>query len=289
MKPHNIILAIGICLATATSHAATTCSKMNLTRCMDSVCGINATSNPAARCQYCGTSNAGTPPTKSGMQSLSVGQSSSNTISAKELKNAPTDPTARYTWAATQCINKISGCTPDDVSDAYDKLIEQSCRAAGISATVANLRASAAKPVTKTQCNTDIKSCIVDDTRCTADWRECADDENFNKFFSQCSVSATGCDEHLASIRSELITERDNSIKNIAAALDGIVKSYQQKRESKLATAQAQCKNNKGRDECVASVCERSMKNKCGAGFESEKSMAIQLCKFYDVACDTLR
>ncbi len=289
MKAHHIIFTIGICLAPALSNAASKCSVMNLTRCMDSVCGLNVTSNPAARCQYCGTSNAGTAPANNGMRSLSVGMSSSYTITDKELKNAPDEPSARYAWAATQCIKKVSGCTPDDVSDAYDKLIEQSCRAAGITAEMASLRAAAAKPVSRSQCNTDIRSCIISGTRCMADWRECADDENFNKFFSQCSVSATGCDEHIASIRSDLMTARDNAIKSASDALAGIVKSYQERRESKLATAQAQCADNAGRDACIATVCERNMKNKCAAGFESEKSMATQLCKFHELACNVLR
>ena len=107
------------------SHAATKCSTANLTRCLDSVCAINVSSNPAARCQYCGTSNAGTPP-KSKMRSVSAGASAKYNISEKELKKAPEDPGQRYAWATTQCIKKVAGCSADDVSEAYDKLIEQS-------------------------------------------------------------------------------------------------------------------------------------------------------------------
>ena len=123
MNSKILFLTLGLLTIPGVSVAAT-CSQANLTRCLDSVCAINVSSNPSARCQYCGTSSAGTPPTKSGMQSLSLGQSAKYTLSEKELKNAPTDPGQRYAWATEQYIKKIDGCTPDDVSDIYDKLIE---------------------------------------------------------------------------------------------------------------------------------------------------------------------
>ena len=54
----SVVVALGAAHASV-AHGA--CSVANLTRCLDSVCAINVSSNPAARCQYCGTTDAGTP------------------------------------------------------------------------------------------------------------------------------------------------------------------------------------------------------------------------------------
>lgn len=268
---------------------AATCSQMNLTRCLDSVCAINVSSNPAARCQYCGTSSAGTPPTgQTGMRSLSLGQSARYTLTEDELEDAPTDPGQRYVWATEQCIAKVDGCTADDVSDTYDSLIEQSCRAAGVSAQYAASLASNTKTASATSCQTDIRACIVDAARCGPDWRACETDDNFNRYFSECSISATGCDEYLADIRTTLTSDRDNAIKNTDTLLANIVASYQNAREQMLITAQSGCDNNASYNECVETVCARNMPNKCGDGFDSERTAANQLCQFYRVACDTL-
>lgn len=281
-------LISGILLYPVLSLAAT-CSQANLTRCLDSVCAINVSSNPAARCQYCGTSSAGSPDTKNAMRSLSLGQSAKYTLSEKELKNAPTDPGKRYIWATEQCIKKIEGCTTEDVSDTYDKLIEQSCKAAGINAQMASLRADANKTVSKTTCSTDITACMVDSKRCGPDYRSCESDSEFNNFFAYCSVEAKGCDEYISDIRSDLMSLRDNTIKNADLAIDNIVSAYQNARTKKVSDAKSACANNTGRDSCIKIVCERNMPNKCGEGYESEKSAATQFCKFYELACDTLK
>ena len=112
-------LAIFLAIAPNLAHAV--CSRANLTRCLDSVCAINVSTNPAARCQYCGTTNAGEPPTKNGIKSVSVGASTRFNISDKELKSAPNDPGQRYVWATTKCIERVTDCTPDDVSDELRK------------------------------------------------------------------------------------------------------------------------------------------------------------------------
>ncbi len=223
------------------------------------------------------------------MRSVSVGTSAKYSFSAKELKSAPSDPGARYAWATAECIKKVAGCTPDDVTDNYDSLIEQSCRAAGITAQVATLRAAAAKTKSKSTCQTDIMACVIDTKRCGPDYSACAQNADFDKFFSGCSVDATGCDEHIAAIRTELIDARDTAIKNADNIIDTIVASYQSQRNTKLTTTKANCTNNAGRESCIDTVCERSMPNKCGAGFAAERSMATQLCKFHDLACDTLK
>ena len=175
------------------------------------------------------------------------------------------------------------------MTDTYDKLIEQSCKAAGITAEMSNLRAAAAKKRTKSSCKTDVLSCVVDTKRCGPDYSACSDNANFDKFFSSCGVEATGCGDYLSDIRTEIIATRDTTLKNADTIVDTIVASYQSEREKKLISAKASCKDNAAREECINTVCERSMANKCAAGFAAERSMAVQLCKFYDLACATLK
>lgn len=288
MKTYRIFLLTAI-LAAPAANAATTCSRANLTRCLDSVCAINVSSNPAARCQYCGTANAGTPPNAKKMNSVSVGTSAKYNISDKELKSAPSDPGERYAWATTQCTQKVSGCTPDDVSAAYDKLIEQSCRAAGISIQMTQTLDKMAKKKSKTVCSSEIKSCLIQDQHCTADFRNCAEDADFNRFFSECTVSATGCDDYISSIRSNLISARDSAIKNSESILTQIIASHQNAREKRINNIKSGCADNTTRDACVETVCANNMPNKCSNNNKSEHAMALQLCKFYETACNTIR
>ena len=289
MSKKALVLIAVLSMTPFAAFGATTCSKANLTRCLDSACAINVSSNPAARCQYCGTATAGATTAGDAMRSVSVGASAKYSFTDKELKKAPEDPGARYAWATSECIKKVDGCTPDDVTDNYDKLIEQSCKAAGITAEMSSLRAAAAKKKTKTSCTTDVKSCLIDTKRCGPDYSACADNADFDKFFSGCGVEATGCDDYLSTIRTELITARDTAIKNADTIVETIVASYQSEREKKLATIKANCTDNAGREQCIETVCQRSMANKCAAGYSAERSMATQLCKFYDLACDTLK
>jgi hypothetical protein len=137
------------------------CSVANLTRCLDSVCAINIGANPAARCQYCGSASAGDPTKSSAMKSVSAGSATKYIISDKELKNAPTDPGQRYMWATQKCLEKVSGCTTDDVSDIYDELISKSCQAAGITDSMASLAKKANTAKTQTSCSNDITNCII--------------------------------------------------------------------------------------------------------------------------------
>ncbi len=270
--------------------AATKCSIANLTRCLDSACAINVNANPAARCQYCGTASAGEPQT-GGMRSVSAGASAKFTLTAKQLKDAPGDPGERYAWATTQCLAKVAGCTADDVTEKYDPLIEQSCKAAGISAQMATLQKQAQKKVSKTSCKSTIQACIIADTRCNSDWRACEADADFNKFFSECGVDATGCDEYISEIRTALLSDRDSAIENADELLATIATDYQNARDRKLTAARDACKNGTAREQCIADVCANSMRNKCEPGTDtetSEKAMANLLCKFHDLACDVL-
>lgn len=294
MKTHNInfnykiaICSLFFALNIGATDAATTCSRANLTRCLDSVCAIGLSSNPSARCQYCGTSAAGVAP-KNAMKSVSAGASAKYNISDKDLKKAPIDPGQRYAWATKQCLTKVAGCTADDVTDTYDSLIEQSCRAAGVSAQLTKTLETVAKTKSKTACQSEITNCVIADKNCMADYRNCAENSDFDKFFAACGVENAGCDEHIASIRADLIADRDNAIKNAETILNQIVASYQSAREKKISSIKSGCSDNSARDKCVATVCTNNMTNGCGAGYESEKSMAIQLCKFYEIACATI-
>lgn len=288
MNKHIIFFALSAIFLPSLADAAATCSRANLTRCLDSVCAINVNSNPAARCQYCGTSSAGEPPKSKSMKSVSVGQSSKNTLSEKELKAAPTDPGQRYAWATAQCIAKLGGgCTPDDVSDAYDSLIEQSCTAAGISAQMSSLQADLKKTKSQSSCNTDITSCLVAANRCGPDYAACQSDADFDNFFAACSVEATGCDQYMSAIRTELFNSRNDAIANAAEAPKKIAESYQAARNKKRTSIQSTCADNASRDQCVETVCQNNMRNKCATS--SEKSNAILLCKFYEVACTTIK
>ncbi|MBP5707416.1 MAG: hypothetical protein J6W79_00280 [Alphaproteobacteria bacterium] len=268
------------------THAA--CSHANLLRCLDSVCAINLSTNPAARCQYCGTANAGEPES-GGMKNVSVGGSTRYNLTERELKKAPTDPGERYVWATNQCISRVAGCTPDDVSETYDKLIEQSCTAAGISAQMETLSGKLTKTKTRATCTSEITACIQTNTKCHTDFTGCQSDSEFTRFFSECIATVTGCDEHTTNLRSELLSMRATAEKNASLVLTSIVQAYQSDRAKRLAHAKSTCINNSGRESCINLVCNQRMPNKCADGFSDEISMATSLCKFYDTACATLK
>ena len=271
-----------------TGHAAT-CSKLNLTKCLDSVCAINSGANSAARCQYCGTASVGMPPKKT-TPAVTVGQSSSTTITEKELKNAPTDAGARYAWATEQCLKKNAGCTLDDVTDNYDKLIEQSCKAACVSMKMDSSIGDVTKEKTQKECATDIESCLYGENYCGAGFERCTSDADFDRYFSACAANAAGCVNYTADLRATMIAGRDDVIKNAAATLNARVTEIQNTRQALLQTARNICTNDKGREDCIESVCATNMPNQCQGDFEkSERAAAVQWCKFYDVACGKLK
>jgi hypothetical protein len=285
MKQHILSSLLFISACSGAFAATQRCSRANLTRCLDSVCAINLSSNPAARCQYCGSKNAGTPPA-SKMKSVSVGTSAKYNISEKDLQNAPEAPGERYIWATTQCIAKVPGCTPDDASEAYDKLIEQSCTAAGISAKIEELQAELKKTRTKSNCESEITACVIDASGCTADYHACKENVNFDRVFASCSALSTGCDSFTSEIRTTLLAEHDNAVENTDLILAKIVGTYQAIRDNALANAQLGCENNRAFDECVKTVCNRNMPDKCAA--KDEQASAALLCQFHKTACNTL-
>ena len=282
------LIFIAILCAVVPNIGRAACSRANLIRCLDSACAINSSSNPAARCQYCGTADAGDPD-DAGLRAISVGTSSRFSISARDLKNAPTDPGERYVWAARKCLSLIDGCTAENVSEFYDSLIEQSCTAAGIKSQMTVLQKQSVRTKTSTICKSEITACVVADARCSAHYTNCATDSEFDKHFSECAVTVDGCDQYLPSIRGALAGARTNANTNAESTLTAIVQSYRDARERRMTTITKSCETGDARDTCIASVCNRSMANKCDSGHPEETSMATQLCKFYDTACSTLK
>ena len=292
----------GFMLLFAPTFAFGACSIANLTRCLDSACAINIGANPAARCQYCGTSAAGTPSKSTAMKSISAGSSARYNIPDKDLKKAPSDPGERYIWATQICLNKVMGCTVDDVTDNYDSLIEQSCTAAGISAEMSNLAQKANKGKTQSDCSTEIETCVMNEKHCNADYSNCKSDTDFDKHFSDCVVSALGCDSFSKTIRSTLIATRDDILKQADIILDTIVAAYQSARDSntELIKAENNCKNSYGKAQCVKYVCggDKSglytgpvMPHGCPdtVEYEYERALAEQLCEYYDTACERMK
>ncbi|MCR4917666.1 MAG: hypothetical protein K5912_01850 [Alphaproteobacteria bacterium] len=269
----------------AANAAPAKCSKINLTHCLDSVCNINGAINPAARCQYCGTANAGEPLKKSGLTNITTGQSAKYTLNDKELKLAPNDPGQRYIWATQECIKKISECTTDDVSNAYDKLIEQSCKAAGVSAKITVANANLNKKVSKTQCDNTITVCITKE--CGSYFENCSDQADFDRSFSKCSTEATGCGDYLADFKKKHDTARLNSTETREKSLLALVEKYKTTRENKIAAAREACKKKTANTSCVERICAENMKNKCEK--KNEKVMAEQFCKYIDRACEFLK
>ncbi len=285
MKYRLLFLSVNLLFAPTVVFGA--CSVANLTRCLDSVCAINIGANPAARCQYCGTDSVGEPSKSGIMKSISAGTSSKYIVSDKELKSAPTSAGERYAWGTRLCLEKIPDCTTDDVDNNYDKLIEQSCRAVGISAEMTNLTKKIKTVKNQTACASEIESCMVDEKHCSANYKNCKSDSDFNNYFSQCSVASNGCESYLSNIKNTLATFRANSFANADKLLKNIVSAYQSNRNQRLTTAQSGCKNNKATNDCITRVCQNNMRNKCAN--ENEKSAARELCKFYDTACERLK
>lgn len=287
MKTIKLIF-IGILGCAVVFHAnaaASKCSKTNLTRCLDSACAINIGINPSARCQYCGTSAAGVPPAQKGLTNVTAGQSTKYALSDKELKVAPSDPGKRYVWASTECIKKLPDCTPDDISDTYDKLIEQSCRAAGASIKTAGAVASFNTTPTQKTCNESLTICIT--KKCGASYDLCQSDSDFDKFISECAVDAKGCDEYIAEFRTGATNDRKAEYERRENVIQTLVQDIQTTRADTLAVARAECTNDAKYKSCMTGMCENHMANKCNN--KTEKAMAELLCKYYKTACAALK
>lgn len=275
-------IAPAFCAPAATSK----CSKTNMQRCLDSACAINVGMNPAARCQYCGTSSAGEAPSQKGLNKITAGQSTKYTITDKELKVAPSDPGKRYIWATTECIKKLPDCTTDDVSAIYDKLIEQSCKAAGVSMQISATMSNINKKQTKSSCTTAFTTCM--NKKCGTSFENCEEDATFTRSVAECATDATGCDEYIAELRTQFTKDRKNAYAKKESTLQSIVKNYQDTRKTKISSTKSNCQNGKTFNSCVNTVCNNNMPNKCDQN-KTERSMAERLCQFYKTACTVLK
>lgn len=255
---------------------------------MDSACAINGGINPSARCQYCGTSNAGTPPAQKGLSNITAGQSTKYAISSKDLAKAPSDPSKRYNWAANECVKKLPDCTTDDVADAYDKLIEQSCKAAGVTMQIAKLSTDVNKKQTKSKCEPIFTTCM--NKKCGTTFDSCANDADLDRSIAECAADANGCDDYISDFRKTFSDARDRAIGNRENVLNAIAEKYQSARKAKTDGTLEKCRKGTASETCIKTVCANNMRGKCdGADAADERSMATQLCKFYDTACTVLK
>ena len=286
MKTKFIYFALYILMAPGLA-VAVPCSRINLTKCLDSACAINLTSNPAARCQYCGTADAGEP-AASAMKSISAGAASKNTISAKELKGAPTDPGERYVWATKLCLTKVQNCSTEDVSEAYDPLIEKSCTAAGVASKAASLQKKAAKNKrTQSSCQDEVFTCVTADEKCTGDFSKCADDSQFDSFLATCLSTVTGCADFTSQVRDTVAQSRTNAISATDNILDAVVAAHKTAREQQMTSIKSGCKDNSDFDLCVSVACKNNTNNNCAT--DAEKTIANALCQFYKTACTKVK
>lgn len=275
------------CLAMApTISWAAPCSRINLTKCLDSACAINISANPAARCQYCGTADAGEPTVT--MRSVSSA-SSKNTIPSRELQNAPTDPGKRYIWATTRCLEIVQNCTVDDVTDAYDPLIEKSCTATSVGQNMSSLqkKASSQKSKNANTCTDEISLCIIADNKCGSDFSNCTDDEKFSNFFATCSTTATGCTSFLDSARKTITETRKNITKALSANVNSIVASHIQDRIDNISMVNNACANNKAFNDCVKKFCKDGKNGICTN--DTEQKIANNMCEYHKTACKKVK
>ena len=209
-RPNPIFITFaGIATAFCANAATPTCSKSNLLRCLDSGCAINVGINPAARCQYCGTAAAGEVPSDKGLSNITVGKSNKYALTAEELRTAPSDPGKHYIWVTTECIKKLPDCTTNDVSAVYDKLIEQSCKYAGITMKSTAAMSNLTQVPTKNKCSESFTACI--DKKCGTAFQSCESDSDFTQFISECATESIGCDEYIAEFRETFTTTRKNT------------------------------------------------------------------------------
>ena len=275
MKYANLCFAVCFGVIPLVCAAAPKCSQTNITRCLDSACAVNIGMNPAARCQYCGTSSAGTPPTQKGIKNISVGQSSKYALTDKELAVAPSDPGKRYIWATTECIKKVGNCTTDDVSSIYDKLIEQSCKAVGATIQTNKAIATAAQKPSELKCTQTLENCI--ETKCGRGFEMCTKDSDLDRIIAECATAATGCDEYVNKIKATAKTSRDKSVKNAQQELVDLVKDIQNKRKNNWNSIVSDCKSNESLNICIDTYT---------GAFNTK--IATLLCAYYKTACDTI-
>ena len=213
---------------------------------------------------------------------VTAGTASKNTISAKELRQAPNDPGERYVWATRLCLNKIPNCTAEDVSEAYDGLIEKSCTAAGIKNDMANLQKKSAQNTKNSRtCLNEISKCVTAAEKCDTNFSKCVDDKIFNNFFATCSSQSTGCTNFIDTVRTEINKSRQSIISATESNVNAIANTRKQARINRFATVNSDCLHNTEYNKCIDNACQNNTNDNC----ETNQDIAIALCEFYKTAC----
>ena len=275
---------------------AAKCKVSDLQACLDSACSEDL--EPSSRCYLCGTSAAKKPAAEKyalgdtpAMQSLSVGKSSKNTLSDKELKGAPNEPGERYRWATVECLKKLKDCESEDVEDNYDKLIDQACKIALGDADYAASMKKAAVKKTADQCSSELSICLLATNKCDGNMLKCEEDDEFNRNFSACMVEAVGCGEFTTTLRDKMKKSRDDMVAKKESRISDLVALKKMEREEKFESAKKMCASG-GKDGCIAEMCGNFPNGLDANGVcadAEEKIWATNLCKFVDLACDKLK
>ena len=256
---------------------AAACHVPNLIRCIDSACVAGLSGDPTVRCGLCGSSAVTLTRRPSTTQ-----RASATTL---EIRNAPTDPAARYAWAATECMRLIAGCTARDVSDNYDRLIEQSCRAANVSMNFA-AAAQVAERKNPETCRREITACMTE--RCGAEWTNCASNADMDRLFANCLISTDcGHDPNTAAIRTGMQSQRDNLDATRISRAEAMAAQRRQERESTAQQARNDCRSGRLKQACVTQMCA-NFANNC-ENDRDETAMATSLCRYVDIACGNIR
>jgi hypothetical protein len=287
-----------LCVAPLFGAAAAKCKVQDLQKCLDSVCAVGIDLEPGERCYSCGTSAAKRPEKQKyalgdtpEMQALSIGKSSKNTISDKDLKKAPKDPGERYVWARAECVKKLKDCSLDDAAENYDNLIDQSCKIAMGDAEYAATQKEKSVKKTQEQCTAELSGCLLSAAKCGANMLQCEDDADFNRNFSACAADASGCGDFMTAMRDRGKRQRDDMVAKKNSRLDDLAKLRQLERQEKFARADKLC-NSGGKDACMLEMCGNmpvGLDENGLCGDANEKIWAASLCKFVDIACDRLK
>jgi hypothetical protein len=277
--------------------AAAKCKISDLQKCLDSACAENIDMEPGARCYLCGSSMAKRPEKTEynlggdtpGMQSLDLGKSSKNTISDKDLKKAPAEPGARYAWATRECVKKLKDCAPEDATDSYDKLIDQSCKIALGETEYEASRKKAAVKKTEAQCNAELTGCLLAESKCDSNMMKCEEDGDFNDNFSACMVDAAGCGDFASALRDKVRKWRDEMVEKKDARIDELAARRRAERAARMDAAKQACEF--GKQQCAMEMCG-NMPNGLSGGACPDKlefQWASSLCQFMDVACGKIK
>jgi hypothetical protein len=182
-------------------------------------------------------------------------------------------------------MQKIPGCTSDDINRVYNPLIETSCRAAADNMA----RNANAGPVLKTnaECQNEIVKCMS--ARCGANWTDCTDNSAFDQRWSTCLINAR-CDSatDTASMKTELNAMRTDYFARIDARITSNAATRKSERENRVRTTKTSCENGSAKRNCITNICG-NLPNKCANNHASENQMATNLCKFIDIACEQIK